>query len=846
MTLDITTEDQRPRTVETLTIGVAGMTCASCVSRVERAIKKVPGVDGATVNLATEKATVSYDAGLSPVGPILGAIEDAGYEPRRETSVLDVAGPPITEPESLRRALLAVPGVVAAEPAADGTWVTVSYPAGSVDLRQIRAAASSAGVELQERARDDVDALVAAQAREQRLLLAKWLVAGAAGALLMALSMPGVMDRVKDVMSVQAFLTLTFAIALPVQAWCGSQFYVSAWKQLKHGSADMNTLIALGTSAAFIYSAVATFWPSLFADAHTLHDHMLGDRPPVYFESAVIIIALVLFGRWLESRAKGRASAAMTRLLALRPKTARVVRDGRELDLPVDAVMPGETLIVRPGEQIPVDGVVLEGQSAVDESLLSGESLPVEKTQGEVVYGGTFNRAGSFRLQATRVGRETALAQIIRLVEEAQGSKAPVQRLADRVAAVFVPFVLLIALADFVIWLLLGPEGAVVYATLNAVAVLIIACPCALGLATPTAITLGTGRGAEQGILFKGGEALEAAHRLNVIVFDKTGTLTEGRPRVTDVVTVDRPEDEVLRLAAAAERGSEHSLAQAIVQASAERGLELPDVTGFEALAGKGLRASVEGHRVLIGTQRFMEEEGVKLGSLQKRGDALTSEAKTLAYVAIDGKPAGVIAIADTLKAEAPAAVAELRAMGLEVVLLTGDNAATARAIAQQAGILTVISEVLPADKANVVRDLQSRGQRVAMVGDGINDAPALVQADVGMAIGTGADVAVEAADVTLMRGDPRGVAAAVRLSKRTMRTIRMNLFWAFAYNVALIPVAAGVLYFVFRETVVPDMLQWAIGENGFLNPMLAGAAMAFSSVSVMMNSLFWLGRKQA
>ncbi len=842
MAIDITNK-QLERSAETLTIGVSGMTCASCVARVERAIKKVPGVDGATVNLATEKATVSYDPAQSPVGTILGAIEDAGYEPRRETLVLDVGGGHVHNPDVLQKALLDVPGVVSATVSADGSWVTVSYPTGAVDARQLRKSADDLGVELKERAHDDADSLEATHEREQRVLLLKWVTTGIAGLGLMAISMLAE-PVLLDLISVQLLLTLQFLIALPFQAWAGSQFYVAAWKQLKHGSADMNTLIALGTSAAFVYSTVATFAPSLFEDAHAIHDHVYGDRPPVYFESAIFILAFLLLGRWLEARAKGRASAAMTHLLALRPKTARVVRDGREVDVPSDEVMPGDTVIVRPGESLPVDGVVVDGQSAVDESLLTGESLPVEKTAGDVVYGGTVNRAGLLRLQATRVGRETALAQIIRLVEEAQGSKAPVQRLADRVAAIFVPMVLVIAAATFVLWLLVGPEGASTYATLNAVAVLIIACPCALGLATPTAITLGTGRGAEQGILFRGGQALETAQKIDTVIFDKTGTLTEGRPKVTDIVTLEWKEADLLRLVAAAERGSEHALGAAIVQASKERGLELPDVSDFESLPGKGLRAFVEGHRVVVGTPRLLEEVGLRLEALSKRAEALTSQAKTLAYVAIDGRPAGVIAIADTLKPEAAEAVARLTAMKLNVGLLTGDNAATARAIAEQAGILTIISEVLPADKANVIRELQSQGRTVAMVGDGVNDAPALVQADVGIAIGTGADVAVEAADVTLMRGDPRGVADTVALSKRTMRTIRMNLFWAFAYNVALIPIAAGVLYPVFRETVVPGYLQWILGDNGFLNPMLAGAAMAFSSVSVMMNSLFWLNRK--
>jgi P-type Cu+ transporter len=520
--------------------------------------------------------------------------------------------------------------------------------------------------------------------------------------------------------------------------------------------------------------------------------------------------------------------------------------------VPVEEVLPGDTISVRPGEKVPVDGVVIEGHSAVDESMLTGESMPVEKTAGMPVYGATLNRFGQLRVRATRVGRETALAQIIRLVEEAQASKAPIQRLADLVASIFVPAVLLIAAVDFVIWLAFGPEGAVVYATLNAVAVLIIACPCALGLATPTAIMVGTGKGAEKGILIRGGEALEKAERITTVVLDKTGTITEGRPKVTDVVVANGwHEDEIVRLAAAAERGSEHSLGEAIVRASQERGLDLPDVSGFEAEPGRGVRGVVAGQAVVIGTSRLLDEASLHANGtngtgstdyerarLFEKGRALTAEAKTAVYVAVDGGVAGVIAIADTIKEGAREAVLALRARGIEVVLLTGDNPETARSIAAQAGIDVVIAEVLPADKAAKVSELQAQGRVVAMVGDGINDAPALAQADVGIAIGTGADVAVEAADVTLMRGDPRDVPAAIDLSKSTMRTIRQNLFWAFFYNVALIPIAAGVLYPVFRETGVPNGLHFALGEHGFLNPMLAGAAMAFSSVSVMMNSL--------
>jgi Cu+-exporting ATPase len=600
----------------------------------------------------------------------------------------------------------------------------------------------------------------------------------------------------------------------------------------------MNTLIALGTTAAFLYSSFATFFPGWFTEAHRAHDHALGDRPPVYFETAMIILALILFGRWLEARAKGSTSAAITRLMSLGARTARVVRDGREADIPVEEVLPGDLVIVRPGEKVPVDGVVIDGYSSVDESMLTGESLPVEKTEGEPVYGATLNRMGSFRMRATRVGRETALSQIIRLVEEAQGSKAPIQRLADYVASIFVPAVMVVAATAFLVWLFLGPEGALIYAMLAAVAVLIIACPCALGLATPTAIMVGTGRGAEMGVLIRSGDALETAHKITTVVLDKTGTITEGQPRVTDIVTAGFDEQELLRLAAAAERGSEHALGEAVVRESRARELDLPDVTGFEAFPGKGVRATVEGRDVVIGTQPFMEEHGIDVGMLAEAGAALQSHAKTVVHVAVDGRPAGIIAIADTLKPTAAQAVYGLKSQGIEVVLLTGDNEATARAIAEEVAIDNVIAEVLPDQKAAEVRRLQAQGKVVAMVGDGINDAPALAQADIGIAIGTGADVAMEASDVTLMSGDPRGVATAIALSKATMRTIRQNLFWAFAYNVALIPVAAGVLYVFFKDAGVPEGLQWMLGEYGFLNPMLAGAAMAISSVTVMANSL--------
>ena len=837
----MTTATKDRSEIESLTIGVGGMTCASCVSRVERSLKKLPGVEVATVNLATEKATVSFDPENAAVGSLMGAIEGAGYEARRETLVFDIVSPAAgaIDAAALEQAIASLSGVIAVDVSVAAARVTASLPMGALDAKQLREAAAAAGIDLKERAAERAEQSVEAErAHETRTLQRKWIVAGIAGVFLMAAGNWRELAFTRDLLPVQEMLVLMFLFALPVQVWGGWQFYAGTWKTLRHRTADMNTLIALGTTAAFAYSTLVTFWPSLFANATLAHDEMLGARPPVYFETAVIIIALILFGRWLEARAKSSTSAAITRLMSLRAKTARVLRDGREADIPVEEVLSGDTVLVRPGEKVPVDGVVLDGRSAVDESMLTGESLPVEKAEGAPIYGATLNRFGSFRLRATHVGRETALAQIIRLVEEAQGSKAPIQRLADLVASVFVPAVLAIAAIDFVIWSLIGPEGAVIYATLNAVAVLIIACPCALGLATPTAIMIGTGRGAEQGILIRNGVALETAQKLTTVVFDKTGTITEGKPRVTDVVAAQgQSEADLIRLAAAAERGSEHALGEAIVRESQARGLDLPDVTDFEAVPGRGIRARVEGRALLIGTRRLMDEDGVSTGALRDHGEALTHQAKTTVYVAIDGVVAGVLAIADTLKPGAAEAVAALRRDGIDVLLLTGDNEATARSIAAQVGIDTVLAEVLPDQKVAQVKELQSRG-RVAMVGDGINDAPALAQADVGIAIGSGADVALEASDITLMRGDPRGVATAIALSKATMRTIRQNLFWAFFYNVALIPVAAGVLYPLFSETGVPAGLGFVFGEFGFLNPMLAAVAMAFSSVTVMLNSL--------
>ncbi|HEV2860486.1 MAG TPA: heavy metal translocating P-type ATPase [Pyrinomonadaceae bacterium] len=615
------------------------------------------------------------------------------------------------------------------------------------------------------------------------------------------------------------------ALAAPVVFYGGAPFYKGAWAALRHGAADMNTLVATGTGAAFLYSLVATVAPRLVTATPAASSH--GEHAaPVYFEAAAVIIALILLGRLLEARARGRASEAVRKLLGLQARTARVVRaDGRHEDVPVEALSVGDEILVRPGEKIPADGVVTEGASAVDESMLTGESLPVEKGPGREVFAATVNRAGGFRFRAARVGRDTVLHKIVRMVEEAQGSRAPVARLADRISGVFTPVVICVAVLTFLVWFFAAPEEArLATALVNAVSVLIIACPCALGLATPTAVMVGTGRGAEAGVLIKGGEALETAHKIRCVVLDKTGTITEGRPAVMDVLPAEGFDaEELLKAAAAAERGSEHPLGGAVVRRAEQSGVTLSAAENFQAFAGRGVEATVGGRRVLVGNAKLLSERGVSLDDLEGRAGALAEEGKTPVYVAVGGRAAGLLAVADEVKADSRAAVEALKRLGMEVVMLTGDDGRTARAVARAVGVESVLAEVPPEGKAEEVRKLQREGKAVAMVGDGINDAPALAQADLGIAVGSGTDVAIEAADVTLVGGSLVGVVTAVRLSRRTMRVIRQNLFWAFAYNTLGIPVAAGALY---------PFTGW------LLSPVLASAAMALSSVSVVANSL--------
>ena len=744
--------------IEMIAFPIEGMTCASCVNRITRFLRKVDGVEEANVNLATESATVRYDGARVDVAGLVAAVEAAGYVARVDRIGSDAAA--------------------ATESATEEPSYADRHLA---DLRRRLTFAAVFTVPL----------LLGLA----KMTIAPWLP------------------------SVFANPWFQLAFAAPVQVYAGAPFYRGALNALRHRSADMNTLVAVGTSAAFGYSLAATVFPAFFVAAGLGMD---GGQPPLYYDTSAAIITLILLGRFLEARARSHTSDAIRKLVGLAPRTARVVRAGVEADIPIEQVIRGDIVLVRAGERIPVDGAVAAGRSSVDESMITGESMPVGKKPGDEVIGGTLNGTGSFTYQATRVGADTVLAQIVRLVQEAQGSRAPIQRLADAVTGVFVPVVLSIAAVTFAAWLALGPEPAFNYALLSAITVLIIACPCALGLATPTSIMVGTGKGAENGVLFRNAESLERLQKVRTIVLDKTGTLTEGRPRVTDIVRADGTlcESDLLALVAAAERGSEHPLGEAIVRHAGDAGLEIHEAAAFEAVAGQGVRATVEGHDIVVGRPGFV---GPADAFLEAAAERAAADGRTPVFVAIDGRPAAVIAIADTLKSGSAAAVAELRQLGLTVVMLTGDNATTAGAIAAQAGVDRVVADVRPEDKAAQVRALQAAGQVVAMVGDGVNDAPALASADVGIAIGTGTDIAIESATVTLMSGDLRGLVTAIALSRATMRNIKENLFWAFAYNVVLIPVAMGVLYPI---------------TGTLLDPILAAAAMAFSSVTVVSNAL--------
>lgn len=755
--------------VERADLPLLGMHCAACATRIEKALGKTEGVQECSVNYATTRATVSYNPQATNLEELRRVVQKAGYD----------------------------------------AIVPQQTPSGApADAQNMQ------------------DAEAQARETEYKSQKAKFLVALVLSVPVAALAMGShLIPALQNTLDAPWRVWVELALTTPVLFWAGREFFTGAWAAARHRAADMNTLVAIGTLAAYLYSLVVTVAPQLVTPISSGHGaHSAGHNSPagVYYEAVAVIITLILMGRLLEARARAQTGGAIKALMGLQPKTARVERNGQEQDIPIEQVQVGDIVMVRPGEKVPVDGEVIDGHSTVDESMLTGEPLPVPKNTGDTVIGATLNKTGAFRLRATKVGKDTVLQQIVRLVQEAQGSKAPIQRLADKVAGVFVPIVISIAIAAFVLWFNLAPmENRLTMALLTFVSVLIIACPCALGLATPTAIMVGTGRGAQSGVLIKGGAALELTHKVTTVVLDKTGTITQGQPTVTDVVAQELDESELLRLTASAERGSEHPLGEAIVRSAQERGLKLAQPQEFNAIAGHGIEALVDGRKVLVGNARLMREKGIEADEAHTH--KLAAEGKTPMFVAVDQKFAGIIAVADPIKEGSREAIAHLHRMGLKVAMLTGDNKETAEAIARQVGVDRVFAEVLPEGKADEVKALQAQNEIVAMVGDGINDAPALAQADVGIAMGSGTDVAMEAADITLVRGDLEGVVSSIALSKATVKNIKQNLFFAFFYNVLGIPIAAGLLY---------PITGW------LLSPIIASLAMALSSVSVLTNAL--------
>jgi Cu+-exporting ATPase len=808
-------------TSQTLGIPISGMTCASCVGRVEKAIRAVEGVQSVAVNLATERAQVTAAPSIKPEA-VLNAIRNAGYEPREENADLSVHGMSCASCVGrVERALSAVPGVLGASVNLATERAHVRYAGGTDVLAAVIAAAEKAGYPA-EPVRTDAaqgDRETEARAAEITRLQRSLIVAAIATLPLLVFEMGSHL-----VEELHHFLAgnigedniklICFVLATIVQFGPGRIFYVKGWPALLRGAPDMNSLVMLGTSTAYGYSVVSTFAPSVLPIGMDY----------TYYEAGAVIVTLILLGRFFEARAKGRTGDAIRRLMTLQAKTARVIKDGQEQDVPVDIVRVGDIVVVRPGERVPVDGEVISGSSFVDESMITGEPIPAQKDVGASVVGGTVNKTGAFQFRAAKVGSDTVLAQIVRTVEAAQGAKLPIQAIVDKVTMWFVPVVMALAVVTFLVWLAFGPEPALSFALVNAVAVLIIACPCAMGLATPTSIMVGTGKAAELGILFRRGEALQALRNTKVIALDKTGTLTKGRPELTDLqAAAGFAEDDVLTLVASVETRSEHPIAEAIVAEAQRRGLALVEPQSFEGKPGFGVVAKVGGREVVVGADRLMVQRGHDLSTFAATAERLAGHGKSPLYAAVDGRLAAIIAVSDPIKETTPAALEALRGLGLRIVMITGDNRRTADAIARTLGVDEVVAEVLPTDKADVVKRLQSGGAAVAFVGDGINDAPALAQADVGLAIGTGTDIAIESADVVLMSGDLRNVPNAIALSQATIRNIGQNLFWAFGYNAVLIPVAAGALYPTFGI---------------LLSPMVAGLAMALSSVSVLSNAL--------
>ena len=831
-------QQEKPREpqLEELTVPVAGMTCAACVMTIEKALRGLPGVREASVSLAGGKAAVRLDPSACTLPDIERAIEDVGYEvpwARLELLVLGMMGAHCEE--KISAALMAIPGVVSVRATSATDSVVVEYSEALVSAAVIKKTVRELGYEVTEKGQgeDSLDRERRLRQGEIRRQLLNMLFAWPLGALVMLGTFRDSWSVLETVLpSIMGEKLFLFALTTPIVAGPGRQFFLNSWNGLRRGVTDMNLLYATGIGAAYLIAVINTFWPGAG----------FGGEKATFYEAAALLTAFIVLGRYLEAVTRGRTSEAIRNLMKLQPKRARVLRDGKELDIPADEVEVGDVCLVRPGESIPVDGVVADGYSAVDESMVTGESLPVEKRAGDEVIGGTLNKTGAFSFRATRVGAETALSQIIKLVEEAQTTKAPIQALADKVAGHFILAVHALALAVFLFWFFAGfdlwfsPDSRLVLtpykledlevfglSLLISVTVLVISCPCAVGLATPSAMMAGTGKGAEFGILFKGADAMEATAKVQVVVLDKTGTLTKGEPSVTDVLALAAPSDEVLRLAAAAEKNSEHPLGEAIVRGAAERGIQVRAADSFQAVPGHGVEASLNGTTVLLGNRKLMADSGVSLDGLLPEAERLEGEGKTVMFVAVDGRPLGLVAVADTLKETSARAVRELKRLGMEVAMITGDNRRTAEAIGRQLGIDRVLAEVLPQDKAVEVRNLQAEGKAVAMVGDGINDAPALAQADVGMAIGSGTDVAKETGNVILIRDDILDVVAAVQVARATMRLVRQNLLWAFGYNAAAIPLGAGVLYPFVAQVVSPE---------------LAALLMATSSLSVTMNTL--------
>jgi Cu+-exporting ATPase len=804
-------------------LSIGGMTCPHCPPQVEQALREVAGVRSAQVNLANQTAHVTYDPARVKAADLVRAIRRAGYGAGAAKTRIPIANMHCSSCViRIELELGMTPGVIKAQASSMTNAVDITYQPERTTYDALKAAIGRAGYRVVEPkpmpGTETDDPEEQARQAEYRLLMRKFWFAAAVSVPVMLLSYPDLIPGLRDWMPmgsstrriVWAFLGV---LSLPVLVWSGSQFYVGMWDGLKHRSANMHTLIAIGITAAYLYSVVAVMFPELFPRM---------ELAEVFWDVSTVVVALVVLGLALEIKAKGRTSEAIKKLIGLQPKTARVLREGKEVDLPVEEVLLGDTVVIRPGDKIPVDGEVLDGVSAVDESMITGESIPIEKRVGDEVIGATLNKTGSFKFRATKVGKDTALASIIRMVKDAQGSKAPIQRVVDTVSGYFVPAVMILAVFAFIAWYLFGPEPRFVYATIVLVTTLIIACPCALGLATPTSLTVGIGKGAENGILIRSGDALQCAEKLGAIILDKTGTITRGEPSLTDVVAKGSDEATVLRLAASLERGSEHPLGEAIVKGAEARKIVIADAKGFAAIPGHGVSGRVDDRDVLLGNAKLMRDRNIAIDALTQDWERLAGEGKTPMYVAADGKALGLVAVADTVKPDSKAAIEVLKRLGIEVVMLTGDNERTAKAIARQVGIDRVLAEVLPDDKAHEVQKLQLEAKNVGMVGDGINDAPALAQADVGFAIGTGTDVAIEASDVTLIKGSLMSVATAIEISKATMSNVRQNLVGAFGYNVLGLPVAMGVLYPIFGI---------------LLSPLIAAAAMAFSSVTVVTNA---------